>query len=376
MSAVIQKRRKKILHVISSGVMGGAEKCFLEMIDGLKGYGYDIAAVCAPGGELFDLTKKLCDEVYEIKFLDNADVFALWRLISVMKNSHFDICHLHMNRATLIGGAAAKMCGVKSVGTIQGEVKPIYGYFPDYLTYCSRNVAEFIRTRSHKVAQKPCFFLYNKIDTETVIKNSAGAGREFLKKEFNIPENAFVICEVARLHPNKGQKFLIEAVSILKDKIPDIYCLIVGDGDRNYAEELKNVARQNKIADRVIFTGLRLDAARIFKSSDLFVLPSLQEGIPVTVMEALCLQVPVAAFNVGGIHELCETDAGYQNFIEFVNCGNVEGLSERIETIYRNYDNYKAKAAAASEHIVKNFDSKSYIKEIDAIYKNILGDNK
>ena len=367
------QKKLKILHVISSGEVGGAEKCFLEMISGLKEYGYDISAVCAPGGNLINQTVEICDKVYGLKFFDNADVFALWRLIGIIKNDCFDLCHLHMNRATLIGGAAAKMCGIKSIGSIQGEVKPIYGYFPDYLTYCSKNVAEFIRQRSPKISRKPCFFLYNKIDTGAVIKNSEGAGREYLKAEFGVNENAFVICEVARLHPNKGQNFLIDAVNMLKERIPGLHCLIVGDGDSAYESSLKKKTNEYGLNEKITFTGARFDVPKIFKSCDLFVLPSLQEGIPVTVMESLCLQTPSLVFDVGGIHELCETDEGYKNFVEFVDSGDLNGLCEKIYAVYQNYDVYKKNAAAGSRHIIKNYDSKSYISEIDAIYKNITG---
>jgi len=374
-------RTKKILHVISSASVGGAESCYLEMVSGCIRLGYDVYAVCMPGGDLAGMTRELFGagrekKVFEIAMRDNADILALWRLYKHIRELKPDLCHLHMNRATLLGALASRFCGTASIGTIQGEVRPLYASFPDHLTFCSRNVADFVRSRSATVAAKSSFFLYNKIDTGKISALAAGGGREFLKSEFGIPENAFVLCEVARLHPNKGQRFFIDAVARNISNIPNIYGIVVGGEDGGYLAGLKKQAEKLGIAERIIFAGTRHDVPKILKGSDLFVLPSLQEGIPVTIMESLAIGLPVLAFDVGGISELCVTQSGREDFIEFAPRGDALALNEKVGRIFRDYDKYKKAARKAEVHIKADFDAASYMRDVDAIYRHIFSGRK
>jgi|GEM_PF-3131686 len=364
-------RRNKILHIISSSNIGGAEKCFLEMLSGLAGLGYKMAAVCS-GGELFNMVKGVCPETYAVDMMDNFDLFSLYKLKKIISETSPGLCHLHMNRATLLGALASKSCNVPSIGTIQGEVRPIYARFPDYLTFCSKNVADFVRKKSFKIRQKPSFFLYNRIDAALIRAQAKNAGRAFVSKEFGIPEDAFVLCIVARLHVNKGHEYLLDALSAVKEAIPSLYCLIVGAGEAKYEDALKKKASELHIADKVVFCGTRMDVPAILSGSDLFVLPSLQEGIPVTIMESLCIGLPVVAFDVGGISELCYDNGRMMPYIELIAPGDTVMLARRISEVFSNYAKYKSNAEKAALMIGSKYDKKAYIEEIDAIYKDVL----
>lgn len=361
--------------MISSSVIGGAEACYLQMISGLSGLGYEVAAICEPGAELYEMSSKSCEKVYGVKMRDNADVFALAGLRRAMADFGPDLCHLHMNRATLLGALAARTMGVASLGTIQGEVRPIYAALPDYLTFCSGNVARYVRSRSSYVRRKPSFMLYNKVDCAMIDERALGGGRRFVREEFGFTQDSFVVCQVARLHPNKGQNYLIEAVASLAAAVPSLKCLIVGGGDALYEKTLKALSAKLNVEDRVVFTGTRLDVPKIVSGVDAFVLPSLQEGIPVTIMEAMALSVPVICFDVGGIRELCP-DSGDERLLEFIRPKDVAGLAEKISAVAGNPSKYKKNAASASERIRKHFDSTAYISEVDAIYKHIFSGNK
>lgn len=364
-----------MLHIISSSTVGGAERCFLEMLEAAAALGYETAAVCAAGGELETLAGGVCGKVYTVPMADNADIISLFKLFRIVGEYGPDLCHLHMNRATLLGALAARWAGVRSIGSIQGEVRPLYARFPDYLTFCSKSVADFVRTRSRIVAGKPSFYLYNCVDCDSLEAGAAaGGGRPFLAKEFGVPADAFVVCQVARMHPNKGHIFLLDALRANIDRIPGLYCLIVGGGDDRYAESLRDEVRARNIEGRVIFTGTRLDVAGILGAADLFVLPSLQEGIPMTIMEALCLKVPVAAFDVGGIRELTcgPSGEGIGRALELVPARDTAALAERIYAMYSRYPEYRGAAAVASLHIRRRYGKASYFADIGAIYRIIL----
>ncbi|HOT77813.1 MAG TPA: glycosyltransferase, partial [Candidatus Wallbacteria bacterium] len=251
-------------------------------------------------------------------------------------------------------------------------VRPVYAYFPDYLTFCSKNVADHVRSRSSAVAAKPSFYLYNCIDNSGLARLAETGGRSFLRSEFGIPENSFVICQVARLHHNKGHAFLIDALHKNIDKIPGLYCLIVGAGDKKYEEQLRTQAESLGISSRVIFSGLRLDVARIISGTDLFVLPSLQEGIPVTIMEALSLRLPCVAFDVGGIYELAGDKSSSEPFVTLIPPRDTEALAAAIYGVYSNYRHYKSIAHKAGEFMIKNYDKSRYVSDINAIYRAVM----
>ncbi len=369
-NSAIKAAPAKILHIVSSSVIGGAEKCFLEMLSIARALNYETAAVCS-GGFLEKETRAICNNVYTVPMIDNADFYSLYRLYRIIKEFKADLCHLHMNRATLLGAIAARIAGVVSLGTIQGEVKPIYGYFPDYLTFCSENTANFLRTRSRAAAQKSSFFLYNCVDCGALETDSLNGGRFYLRQEFNVPEDAFIVCQIARMHKNKGHKFLIDAAARIINKIKNLYCVFIGGGDDNYMKLLRGQAEKMNISNRVIFGGVRTDVAKILSSVDLFVLPSLQEGIPITIMEALALGVPAVAFNVGGIYEISGGRAG-ERFVELITPGNTQALSDKIFEIYGDYSTYKNNAAKARLYIRKNYDKPHYINDIKALYNYIL----
>ena len=120
-----------------------------------------------------------------------------------------------------------------------------------------------------------------------------------LRRELGLPDGAFVLTTVARLHRSKGHRFFIEALAGLRDTLPDIHWLILGEG-RERDDLIKRVG-QAGLGERVHFLGFRDDVPAVLQATDLFVLPSLAEGLPLVVCEATLQGIPVLATTVGGL---------------------------------------------------------------------------
>jgi glycosyltransferase involved in cell wall biosynthesis len=151
--------------------------------------------------------------------------------------------------------------------------------------------------------------------------------REGKRAEFGISSQTKVIGTVSRLSKQKGLEFLLRAVPGILRNVPNSAFIIVGDGELK--PQLMQLAKKLGIKDKVIFAGFRKDALEVMNIFDVFVLPSLWEGLPIALLEAMALSKPIVATAVGGCRELV-TD-GENGFL--VEPSEASELSEAITTI-------------------------------------------
>lgn len=150
---------------------------------------------------------------------------------------------------------------------------------------------------------------------------------------------------IGQISIRKNQKVIIEALSRINN--PKIKYVIVGFGELE--QQLKKIAIEFNVADRVIFAGYREDAKALLHCADLFAFPSLQEGLPVSLMEAMAVGLPVVASNIRGNTDLItDGENGY-----LYNCDDIKGFVNGICTIYSNTD-VRQQMSLNTTTIVKN----------------------
>jgi len=141
--------------------------------------------------------------------------------------------------------------------------------------------------------------VYNGIDIKTACSEEDGLR---VRRELGIRETTPVLGTIANLYPVKGHTFLLKAAAEVAKAVPQAVWLLAGRGQ--LLGELQDEAHQLGIADRVRFLGFRDDPAALLQAMDVFILPSLSEGLPVAVLEAMAAGKPVVATDVGGNREL------------------------------------------------------------------------
>lgn len=176
------------------------------------------------------------------------------------------------------------------------------------------------------------------------------------RKLLNLPKDKKIILFVGHLIPRKGVEYLIRAMDIMKEKDKDILCCIIGDGIQR--ESLQKMASELGLGKHVLFAGQKKneDLPPYMNSCDVFVLPSLNEGLPVVLCEALACGKPVVATRVAGTPELVNDDVGYLAKPE-----DEKDLAEKILlAISKNWDKKKIlkrasefSTAASAERLVK-----------------------
>ncbi|RFU67125.1 glycosyltransferase family 1 protein [Peribacillus saganii] len=182
-----------------------------------------------------------------------------------------------------------------------------------------------------------------------------------LRKEYGYKSDDFILFFAAELNHNKHQDLLINAVSILKDKIPNINLLLAGEGPlMNQYEELVEML---ELKNNISFLGRRNDVHNLLKLSDIGVASSRREGLPVNVMEAMATGLPLVVTDCRGNRDLVrDGENGYVVEIE-----DEEGFARAVKSLYDSW-NLREDFSKRSLEFIKQFALENVLEEIKSIY--------
>lgn len=193
-------------------------------------------------------------------------------------------------------------------------------------------------------------------------------GLDLDRYQYRLPQERIrnLFC-AARLSPEKGLEFLIQAVKLLIDQGHELNLRLAGDGPKK--EELVRLAKELNLSDRVHFLGFLSEDAIIseLQASDLFVLPSFVEGLPVSAMEALAIGVPVIATNIAGTGELVED--GKTGLL--VRPSDSSALADAIKKMITDYDFRLAIAENGRRKVIDEFDMEKESEKLNAAFLQV-----
>ncbi len=388
----------KVLHIITRFDKGGsAQNTYLSLL-GLRKKNYQLSLVSGLSLESEMKHEEIKAKEKDIQILESEGIeyiqcpfllrriniikdlkafFDIWRII---KKYNPIIVHTHSSKAGLIGRLAAKLAGAPIiVHTPHGHV--FFGYFGPFKTklfiifekLASRITDKIValtnrEKKDHilfKIAEEDKFsVIYSGIELN-ILKESSSEEKQNLKKELGIPENSLIVGTAGRLVPVKGPEFLVKASKYIISKYPDTYFMFTGDGPLE--QDLKRKALEMGISDNIIFLGWRDDLVKIISIYDIFVLPSLNEGMGRVLVEAMALGKSIVASNVGGIPDL--VIHGKNGFL--VPPKNPKQLAKYIQVLLEDKDK-REKMGLAGKEMAYNFTSERMVEKIANLYKKLL----
>ncbi|MCI0567545.1 MAG: glycosyltransferase, partial [Acidobacteria bacterium] len=291
---------------------GGAEALIRDSLPLLRDEGFDLSLwVLKEGGAQLESIRQAGHRVRALSDSGGRGAAApLARLLRDIRGGRFDLIHSHLFWANLCARAAGKWAGVPVVinshhGT-DGWLSLSHRLLErgtvglaDRLVACSEAVrrcaVERLRLPAHKVVTIP-----NGVPLQRFADRTT---RDGMRAALGLDSRSRVIGSVGRLdEPVKGFAVLLEALEMLGRRMPDVVCLICGDGPAR--AQLENSARKRGLSAQVRFLGERQDIPRVLQALDLYVQPSLSEGFGLSVLEAMASGVPVVATHSGGLPEV------------------------------------------------------------------------
>jgi glycosyltransferase involved in cell wall biosynthesis len=307
------------------------------------------------------------------------DLVALWKIYRLLRRGRFDLIHTHTSKAGILGRFAARMAGVPHiVHTPHGQA--FNGYAGRMLTniflLLERWAATFtdriigltdqeVRDNLERRIGEPGQFVSipSGIDLKRFERrNKAPAD---VKASLGLSPSGVLIGSVGRLDPVKGHTYLIDAFGILAPRFPDLHLALVGDGE--LLSDLRSRTQHLGLTDRVLFLGWREDVPDLLHAFDLFVFPSLSEGMGRGLVEAMASRLPIVATRVCSIPEvLADGEAGY-----LVEPADSLSLACGIETLLRDPELQDRLAKAARER-ARNYSVETMLQRIEAVYQSFL----
>jgi glycosyltransferase involved in cell wall biosynthesis len=328
----------KILYVITKGNWGGAQRYVFDLVTHLPQSEFEPTVAIGHGDILPEKLEARGIRVIKIPHLGRdvhlvRDIQVFFELISLFRRERPDIVHLNSSKIGGLGSLAARLAGIKKIiFTVHGFAfnenrhwlqKKLIACI-SWLTIVFSTQVIFISKVEYTTAlgwpaiKKKATLIYNGIESPTFL--SREEARTTLAKHIGKPISFFdqkqVVGTIAELTPNKGLDYALEAFQ----KIPDDLYIIVGQGELHH--ELEKKIKEEKLDDRVFLTGFIPEASRFMKAFDIFLLPSLKEGMPYVLLEAGLARLPVIATKVGGVSEIIVPETGM--LIEPANAAAIE----------------------------------------------------
>lgn len=379
----------KVLRVITRLNIGGPAQHVIFLTAYLDGQKWDSGLVTGlvdpHEGDMSDLAVAHGIVPVVIDTLRNgagivADLRSFVRLYHLFRRERPSIVHLHLFKARMLGGLAARLAGVPVVvETLHGTLFAQYfhsalswlllwaerflGRLVDAIITVSEEVArEVVRLRVATPAKVHVIPLGLELERFREILMGGGA----LRDELRVPTSAPLVGFVGRLVPIKGCGYFVDAAAQILRAVPKARFVIIGDGPQRLALEAQ-VSRFG-LKERVRFLGWRRDLEHLYPDLDVVVLSSVNEGTPVSVIEAMAAGRPVVATRVGGVPDVIED--GVNGLL--VPPKDASALADAVVSLLREPARGQQLGSAARQAVYPRFSIVRLVQDIEALYLTLL----
>jgi glycosyltransferase involved in cell wall biosynthesis len=385
--------RIKVVRVIARLNVGGPALHVAYLTEGLAARGYDTTLVAGTVGSGEESMAFVAAEHHvQVETIDELhrnispfrDARSILRLARIIRRERPAILHTHTAKAGAVGRIAALFAGDARppivVHTFHGHV--LRGYFNPVASFAFRVLERWLARASTKlvavspevrddlvelgVAPASKFEVIRLgIELERRIGGD-GAGRRETRRMIGIGEDAFVVGWFGRMTAVKRTGDVVRTLRALVDRDVDARLLLVGDGPERGA--LERQAHELGVMKRCLFLGYQQDVSRYYDAIDALLLPSANEGTPVSVIEALAAQRPAVATDVGGTADVI-TD-GVDGFL--VEPGDVDALAERLAELARDPERRARMGEAGRSRVLGRYAVDRLIDDVDRLYRSLL----
>ena len=368
--------KKRVLHGVYGFKIGGAEKVVSYYAQYHNRDKFELI-ICSltSGGELEEEIKKLNVKTIILNKQKISPIIFLARLIKFIRKEKINIIHSHnfvVNNWFII---AAIFSGVRNrirtdhtarnqfykKGILFSIVSKIAGIFNTKVISVSSKVSVSNQKKNNIFAGRKYITIYNGVDPDLYLSKEIDRDRFY--KEFMIEGDPKIVGNVGNLTPQKGQRYLIDAAKIILDQYKDVFFLIVGRGPLR--DELVAYVKKLGIEKKIVFAGFRTDIPELLQLMDIFVLSSLREGFPISILEAMAAKRPCVVTDVGGNSEA--VDDGVTGYV--VPPEDSFQLADKILKLLKEDNLRNSFGEKGRKRVLENFTAERMVKETEKIYE-------
>lgn len=365
-----------VLLIIPALGFGGAETQLVTLAENLDRSRYATTVCClrhhAPVAEML---ARQGVEVVNLHWRTRYLPLGLYRLVRLMRNHEADIVHTHLFDAGLWGRIAAKLAGVPIVINTEHGLnlwKKRYHIWFERIAdrFTDRRIAvseDIRRSRIRREGLNPekIVIIHNFIDLAFFDPNTVEDATS-IRKDLGLDDSEQLVGTVARLSHVKGVAYFLRAAEMISQTCPGVRFIIVGDGPLR--DDLEHLAAQLGLRERVVFAGTRSDVRELLAAMDVFVLASIREGIPVSLLEAMAMKRAVVATAVGGTPEVVQNDRSGI----LVPSQDARALAEAVVSLLKDSRRRTALGEAGRERVREAFSADACVGQLERLYEEVL----
>ena len=370
--------RARVLHVITSLDRGGAENHLLALATHANRSRFQIeVAVLSGDGELVSDFHAAGIPVHLVHARWKVDPFALGRLERILREGRYDVVHSHLFRADTYAALAIGRLGSnrpRLVSTRHNDdrffLHPLVGMLhyllsgrQDMIIAISDHVARFTVARG---VQDPGRVrrVYHGLRPPNLAEEERERTR--IRGELGVRPADYLVGNVGRLAPQKGQRHLVRALPLLLERVPSAHVAIAGGGELE--GQLRTLADGLGVGERVHVLGPRRDVAAIMRAIDVFAMPSIWEGFGIVLLEAMAAARPIVASRVATIPEVVlDGETGI-----LVPPGDPESLAEALADLAMDPEAASRMGEAGRERLRRSFSLEKMVGATESLYEELL----
>ncbi len=369
-NSVQQPRKTRLLIITHHLDKGGLEEVILMYAKFLDKRRFDVAVAYRVHGVIAEEIGKLPDvQLFHYEAATTWKRFRSLRLFA--KQFRPDLVHNHFNWIGLLIGRSIHVPCVETIHntyhfltTGQRIGYSLLSVFASKIIAVSDYVREFTLKYFPLIPSRKITVIHNSIDVARLQTHKPEESRRSL----GIAPDEFVIGFIGRLEEQKGVPFLLDAIKKLNSSFVHLKIIIAGDG--TLRKSLEEHARAASL-DNIVFLGYQRDTPQLYAAFDVFVLPSLFEGLPVSAIEAMAAGCPVVATRVGGVAEVVEHEVTGL----LVESGNSAELADALRRLITHPDLSKQMGIEGRERAKREFSVEIMIGKTERVYNELLKEN-
>lgn len=364
----------RVLWFIKGLGAGGAERLLERSIPYLDRdrFHYELAYLLPWKNMLVSSFERASIPVHCLNFRRNFDLTVLGRLRTLLQRNEIDLVHAHLPVPGVLARFAKAGTNVKWLAYTEHNVPSRYMRMTRFLNGLTYPMNDITIAVSQTIAQQVQAYQRRGRPRLVTILNGVelndfeeGPSREEICRQFGFPPDAYLIVNVANLVHKKGHRYLLSAAKRVLAAEPRARFLLIGAGPLR--DELAREARKLDLNGHVVMTGFREDATTLMKVADVFVLSSLHEGLPVSLLEAMAAARPIVATRAGGVPELISTgETGV-----LVSPADDRSLAAELLKLLRDPDLRRRLGDAARQRVAQGHGMARMVHAVENVYEEL-----